>query len=81
VALKHLSIELLEKARQQLLRFSGTRIEKDVKNVINQIDDAIKNNQENKQKALLETVLFDKSRNQHFEDFLHPDITTWLKTI
>lgn len=81
IALKHLSIELLEKAKQQLLRFSGTRIEKDVQNVIYQIDDAIKNNQENKQKALLETVLFDKSRKQHFEDFLHPDITTWLKTI
>lgn len=79
VALKHLSVELLNKAKEQLLPFVGIRPPHNIAEAIAQIDDAIKFNKENKQLALRETLLFDKSRNQNFEDYLHKDIVNWLK--
>lgn len=40
---------------------------------------AIKDNQPNRQKILQEITLFDKSRNQKFENFLHPVLVKWLQ--
>jgi molybdenum cofactor biosynthesis enzyme MoaA len=79
IALKHLSKDILTKAKMQLQQYTSNDTGLNIQNAINQITFAIENNAENKEKALLETELFDKSRNQKFEDFLHPDITEWLK--
>jgi molybdenum cofactor biosynthesis enzyme MoaA len=79
IALKHLSKDILIKAKMQLQQYTSNDPGLNIQNAINQITFAIENNAENKEKALLETELFDKSRNQKFEDFLHPDITEWLK--
>ena len=43
------------------------------------IERAIKDNQPNRQKMLQEITLFDKSRNQKFENFLHPVLVKWLQ--
>jgi|TARA_B110000263_G_scaffold75624_1_gene66117 MoaA/NifB/PqqE/SkfB family radical SAM enzyme len=37
-----------------------------------------KRNSENKSKILKEITLFDYSRNQKFQDYLHPHLTQWL---
>jgi len=47
-------------------------------NVRSMIQDAIKNNKENKQKMLAEITPFDLSRNQSFKDFLDPALVKWL---
>ncbi len=79
VALKHLSVELLNKAKNQILPFLDIPQPHNIAEVVAQIDDAIKFNDENKQLTLRETLVFDKSRNQNFSDFLHKDIVDWLK--
>ena len=38
----------------------------------------VKRNAENKNLMLKEITLFDYSRNQKFQDFLHPHLTQWL---
>lgn len=47
-------------------------------NLKTQIDNAIVNNTENKQALLDEIIPFDRSRNQSYRDFLHPDLVAWL---
>jgi len=73
VSLIHLPIDLLEKAKEQLAFLEDDQL-------VNIIQDAIIRNDEDKEKALLEITLFDKSRNQNFEDYLDEDIVKWLKT-
>jgi hypothetical protein len=46
--------------------------------LLNMIQDAIDNNQEDKQKMIKEIKLFDSSRNQNFRDYLHPNLISWL---
>jgi MoaA/NifB/PqqE/SkfB family radical SAM enzyme len=81
IALKHLSIKLLNKAKEQLVPYATMPRPHNVKDVIAQIDDAIKFNKEDRSLALRETVIFDKSRNQSFEDYLNTDIVNWLKNV
>ena len=79
VALSQLSTKLLNKAKEQLLPFIDSPVKNSISTVIAQIDDAILNNRENRELTLRETLIFDKSRNQTFEDYLHKDIVSWLK--
>jgi hypothetical protein len=44
------------------------------------IQKAIDNNQEDKQKMIKEIKLFDSSRNQKFENYLHPKLVQWLQS-
>lgn len=81
IALKHLSVKLLNKAKEQLLPYATMPGSHNINDVIAQIDDAIKFNKEDRSLALRETVLFDKSRNQSFEDYLNADIVDWLKNV
>ena len=46
--------------------------------LLNMIQKAIDDNQEDKQKMIKEIKLFDSSRNQNFRDYLHPDLISWL---
>jgi MoaA/NifB/PqqE/SkfB family radical SAM enzyme len=81
IAIKHLSKELLELAKQRINkhRFRDNGLEDgDVVNLLLQIDDAIKNNNENRQKVKDECELFDMARNQNFRDYLDPILVEWL---
>ena len=73
IVLKHLPTEILEKAKT-----IAENIKIDNKKLVNIIEDALKNNAENKQKALLEISLFDKSRDQDFRNYLDQDVIKWL---
>ncbi|MBT70327.1 MAG: hypothetical protein CL432_09310 [Acidimicrobiaceae bacterium] len=46
--------------------------------LLNMIQKAIDDNQEDKQKMIKEIKLFDSSRNQNFRDYLHPNLLSWL---
>ena len=46
--------------------------------LLNMIQKAIDDNQEDKQKMIKEIKLFDSSRNQNFRDYLHPNLISWL---
>ena len=48
--------------------------------LLNMIQKAIDNNQEDKQKMTKEIKLFDSSRNQKFENYLHPKLVQWLQS-
>jgi len=81
IALKHMPIHLLEYAKSKAIKYirrASGREDGHVLNLIRQIDLAISNNIENKELLKNETTLFDKSRNQSYKDFLHPDLVSWL---
>jgi organic radical activating enzyme len=81
IAIKHLSISILEEGKRQALKHvvrSNGLPDNDVSNLIRMIDDAIINNKENKQIVKDECELFDMSRNQSYRDFLHPMMVEWL---
>jgi MoaA/NifB/PqqE/SkfB family radical SAM enzyme len=81
IAIKHLSKDILEIAKDRISkhRFRSNGLEDgDVVNLLLQIDDAIKNNCENKQKVKDECELFDMSRDQNFRDFLDPILVEWI---
>jgi len=74
-------IHLLEYAKSKITKYiyRVTGIEDGhVLNLIQQIDLAISNNIENKELLKNETTLFDRSRNQSYRDFLHPELVSWL---
>ena len=48
--------------------------------LLNMIQKAIDDNQEDKQKMIKEIKLFDSSRNQKFENYLHPKLVQWLQS-
>jgi sulfatase maturation enzyme AslB (radical SAM superfamily) len=81
IAIKHLPLTILEEGKRQaklhLIRHNGL-VDNDIANLIKQIDDAIINNAENKEKVKSECELFDMSRNQSYRDFLHPMLVEWL---
>lgn len=80
IAIKHLPIPILEESKRQAklhLERNGT-IDSEVSNLIKQIDHAIINNSENKEKVKNECELFDMSREQSYRDFLHPMLVEWL---
>ena len=75
-SLTSLPIYLLEDA---LNRIKDFRVhDTQINNVRSMIQDAIRNNKENKQKMLAEITPFDLSRNQNFKDFLDPALVEWL---
>jgi len=81
IAIKHLPVHILTEAKRQaeIHKFRSNKLEDgDVKNLIRQIDNAIINNAENKEKVKSECELFDMSRNQSYRDFLHPMLVDWL---
>lgn len=80
IAIKHLSKDILEIAKERISKhkFRNGVQDNDVVNLIAQIDGAIKNNSENKQKLKNECELFDMSRNQNFRDYLDPILVRWL---
>jgi MoaA/NifB/PqqE/SkfB family radical SAM enzyme len=81
IALKHMPINLLEYAKSQVTKYiyrASGREDGHVLNLIKQIDLAITNNVENKELLKNETTLFDRSRDQSYRDFLHPDLVSWL---
>jgi len=65
----HLSRQLLEKV---------PRI--DSKKFTQILNSYLKRNVENKKKTLKEITLFDFSRNQQFQNYLHPYLTQWLES-
>lgn len=77
VALYHLPIRLLEEAKAEILE-AGKHTYIPTYLIEQMIDDAILNNKENRHKAYTEITLFDKSRNQHYKDYLDPRIVEWL---
>lgn len=79
VSLRHLSVELLNIAAAEI-QSASTETGIQCENALNIINDAIVNNEENKSKALLEIQLFDKSRNQHYGDYLDVRVVNWLET-
>lgn len=84
IAIKHLPIKILKEAKKQAekhLYRSHSGIEDfDVINLIQQIENAIKYNAENKNKLKGETELFDLSRDQSYKDYLHPMLIEWMDT-
>lgn len=75
-SLTSLPVYLLEDALDRIKDFPAS--DKQINNVRAMIQDAIKNNKENKQKMLDEITPFDMSRNQSFKDFLDPALVEWL---
>lgn len=75
-SLTSLPIYLLEDALNRIKDFSTNDIQ--INNVRSMIQDAIRNNKENKQKMLNEITPFDLSRDQSFKDFLDPALVEWL---
>jgi hypothetical protein len=75
-SLTSLPVYLLEDALNRLNGFLVNDMQ--MNNVRAMIQDAIKNNKENKQKMLAEITPFDLSRNQSFKDFLDPALVEWL---
>ena len=69
-----LPIYLLEEAKNDILDLE----QKNCKNLISSIDDAILNNNANKEKMLLEITLLDKARNQNFKKYLDKRLIKWL---
>ena len=69
-----LPIYLLEEAKNDILDLE----QKNCKNLISSIDDAILNNNVNKEKMLLEITLLDKARNQNFKKYLDKRLVKWL---
>lgn len=80
-SINNLSKELLDKARNQalkhLVRSNGIE-DNEVANLIKQISNAIKDGEPNGALIKEECELFDLSRNQSYEDFLHPELVEWL---
>lgn len=80
-AIKHLPISLLQLAKERaesVLYNSRNNVDEKIKNLIIQIDNAITNNDENKELLKAELELFDKSRNQSYRDFLNSELVEWL---
>jgi sulfatase maturation enzyme AslB (radical SAM superfamily) len=75
-SLTSLPIYLLEDALNRIKDFRVHDMQ--INNVRSMIQDAIRNNKENKQKMLAEITPFDMSRNQNFKDFLDPALVEWL---
>ena len=77
VVLKHMPVYLLEKAKEDIEKIVDPS-QRWWDNLITMIDLAIEKNEENGSKLKLETVLFDKSRNQSYNDYLHKDLAKYL---
>jgi MoaA/NifB/PqqE/SkfB family radical SAM enzyme len=80
-SIRHLPIDILQIAKLQIQPFLIDDYD-DFKadEIIQQIDLAIKNNKEDKDKMKREIVLFDISRNQTYRDYLDPMLVDWLDT-
>ncbi len=78
ISIKSMPVYLLEQARKEIEQAGAAYPRIDISNAINIINDAIKNNSENKQKAKRELELFDQARNQNFRDYLDSRIINWL---
>jgi MoaA/NifB/PqqE/SkfB family radical SAM enzyme len=76
IAIKHLPVKLLERAKEKIKDF--VQFSEGHKKLIEIIDNAIINNKENKQMLKSEILLFDKSRNQNYQDFLDSELVEWL---
>jgi molybdenum cofactor biosynthesis enzyme MoaA len=77
ISLYNLPISILKHAKAKILNIE---LSKHIftHNMLSIIDDAIKNNTENRKKAFTEIMLFDASRQQHYKDYLDPIIVEWL---
>ena len=75
IGIKSLPVFLLKDLRLQVstMEFSDHML-------LNMIQGAIDDNQEDKQKMIKEIELFDSSRNQKFENYLHPKLVQWLQS-
>ncbi len=78
ISVKSMPVYLLEQAKKEIEQAGAAHPRIDISNAINIINDAIKNNSENKQKAKRELELFDQARNQNFRDYLDSRIINWL---
>jgi organic radical activating enzyme len=80
IGLKRVPIRLLQKVKQQLNPFTLPvfGFADAVNNTKNMIDSAIEKNQENRKLMLKETEVFDKSRNQRYNDYLNKDLVDYL---
>jgi organic radical activating enzyme len=76
ISIKHLPIHLLKESKDRILLLSLN--DPNVDNLVKQIDIAIENNKENKEKMLKEITLFDLSRNQSYENYLDAELVRWL---
>jgi organic radical activating enzyme len=80
-SIKRLPISILSVAKENVLPFLYNErgdVDHKIQNLIQQIDNAISDNQENKELMLKEIGYFDLSRNQNFKDYLHPLLVDWL---
>ena len=77
VALYHMPKDLLQRAKDEILE-AGEKTYLRVHGAVQQIDDAIANNRENRHKAFTEINLFDMSRKQSYKDFLDKRVVDWL---
>lgn len=78
ISINNMPIYLLEEAKREIESVGKLYPRIHFDNAINIINDAIKNNTENRSKAKRELELFDKSRNQNFRDYLDARIIKWL---
>jgi len=80
IGLHRMPVHLLEQAKKKLYPFAmpvfGFR--NVVQNTISMIDSAIANNAEDRKLMLKETEVFDKSRNQSYNDYLDEDLVKYL---
>lgn len=75
--ISRLPIHLLELAKSRILEVKANTT--NLANLLTMIDNAILNNKEDKQMMLDEIEPFDLSRNQHYSEFLDPELTKWLR--
>ena len=75
IGIKSLPIFLLKELYNKILN-----VEFSDHMLLNMIQKAIDDNQEDKQKMIKEIKLFDSSRNQKFENYLHPRLVQWLQS-
>ena len=77
ISLYNLPINILEEAKSRILDLELCD-HVYTHNMLSIIDDAIKNNTENRKKTFTEIMLFDASRQQYYKDYLDPVIVEWL---
>jgi len=81
IAIKRLPCYILEEAKRRIIPYMDVPyVDYAVSELINQINWAIKNNNEDKSLLLKEITLFDRSRNQYFGDYIDPLLTDWLES-
>lgn len=85
-SINRLPIFILQQVKNDIEKFYSTfkkgllKDDHKTKNLIQQINNAIENNKEDKRLMLKEIGFFDISRNQKFTDYLDPILINWLSS-